>query len=153
MTSFMRQINVISRCATMFRANKYKENGLGIGAGHSSYIMILCRRPGISQDALAKRICVNKSNVTRHLAQLEKNGYVERKQSETDKRVILVYPTEKAYAIVEEVRGISNEWKQYLMEEFSADEIEMLTDMLHRMAKKAADYAARELDGEDLTEL
>lgn len=153
MTSFMRQINVISRCATMFRANKYKEKGLGIGAGHSSYIMILCRRPGISQDALAKRICVNKSNVTRHLAQLEKNGYVERKQSETDKRVILVYPTEKAYAIVEEVRGISNEWKQYLMEEFSADEIEMLTDMLHRMAKKAADYAAREFDGEDLTEL
>lgn len=153
MTSFMRQINVISRCATMFRANKYKEKGLGIGAGHSSYIMILCRRPGISQDALAKRICVNKSNVTRHLAQLEKNGYVERKQSETDKRVILVYPTEKAYAIVEEVRGISNEWKQYLMEDFSADEIEMLTDMLHRMAKKAADHAARELDGEDLTEL
>lgn len=153
MTSFMRQINVISRCATMFRANKYKEKGLGIGAGHSSYIMILCRRPGISQDALAKRICVNKSNVTRHLAQLEKNGYVERKQSETDKRVILVYPTEKAYAIVEEVRGISNEWKQYLMEDFSADEIEMFTDMLHRMAKKAADYAARELDGEDLTEL
>lgn len=153
MTSFMRQINVISRCATMFRANKYKEKGLGIGAGHSSYIMILCCRPGISQDALAKRICVNKSNVTRHLAQLEKNGYVERKQSETDKRVILVYPTEKAYAIVEEVRGISNEWKQYLMEDFSADEIEMLTDMLHRMAKKAADYAARELDGEDLTEL
>ena len=50
MTSFMRQINVISRCATMFRANKYKEKGLGIGAGHSSYIMILCRRPGISQD-------------------------------------------------------------------------------------------------------
>lgn len=153
MTSFMRQINVISRCATMFRANKYKEKGLGIGAGHSSYIMILCRRPGISQDALAKRICVNKSNVTRHLAQLEKNGYVERKQSETDKRVILVYPTEKAYAIVEEVRGVSNGWKQYLMEDFSADEIEMLTDMLHRMAKKAADYAARELDGEDLTEL
>ncbi len=153
MTSFMRQINVISRCATMFRANKYKEKELGIGAGHSSYIMILCRRPGISQDALAKRICVNKSNVTRHLAQLEKNGYVERKQSETDKRVILVYPTEKAYAIVEEVRGVSNEWKQYLMEDFSADEIEMLTDMLHRMAKKAADYAARELDGEDLTEL
>lgn len=153
MTSFMRQINVISRCATMFRANKYKEKGLGIGAGHSSYIMILCRRPGISQDALAKRICVNKSNVTRHLAQLEKNGYVERKQSGTDKRVILVYPTEKAYAIVEEVCGISNEWKQYLMEDFSADEIEMLTDMLHRMAKKAADYAARELDGEDLTEL
>ena len=74
MTSFMRQINVISRCATMFRANKYKEKGLGIGAGHSSYIMILCRRPGISQDALAKRICVNKSNVTRHLAQLEKTS-------------------------------------------------------------------------------
>lgn len=153
MTSFMRQINVISRCATMFRANKFKEKELGIGAGHSSYIMILCRHPGISQDALAKRICVNKSNVTRHLAQLEKNGYVERKQSETDKRVILVYPTEKAYSIVEEVRGVSNEWKQYLMEDFSDDEIEMLTDMLHRMAKKAADYAARELDGEDLSEL
>ena len=95
MPTLMRQINVISRCGGRFRTEKLKE--FGLCAPHHSYILNICNHPGISQEQLAEHICVDKSNVTRQLAYLENEGYVERKQSETDRRVTLVYPTEKAF--------------------------------------------------------
>lgn len=149
MPSLMRQIGVISRCASMFRTDKLKERGSDLGNCHHSYILLLCRNPGISQDAIAKKICINKSNVTRHVSQLEKLGYVERRQSDEDKRVVLVYPTQKAYDALPTVKEVVHEWKEYITEEISAEELELVADVLHRMARRAAEYAARELDSED----
>lgn len=149
MPSLMRQISVISRCASMFRSDKLKEMGSDLGNCHHSYILLLCRNPGVSQDAIAKKICINKSNVTRHMSQLEKLGYVERKQSEEDKRVVLVYPTQKAYDALPTVKAVTHEWKEYISEGISEEEMNIAADVLQRMAKHAAEYAARELDSED----
>ena len=82
MPSLMRYINVISRCGAAWRGDKLA--GTDIGAPHTSYILTVCRHPGISQDKLAKHIYINKSNVTRNLAYLESCGYVERRQSEAE---------------------------------------------------------------------
>ena len=84
MPSFMRQINVIGRCSAMVRNQKLADTGLT--GWHYSYILTLCRNPGQSQEHLARHIYINKSNVTRHLTQLEKNGYVERRQSEEENK-------------------------------------------------------------------
>lgn len=143
----MRYINVISRCGAVWRGDKLK--GTDIGASHTSYIMTVCRNPGISQDKLAKRIYINKSNVTRNLAYLESCGYVERRQKDTDKRVTEVYPTEKAMEILPTVQNMLREWNNYLTEDFSEEEMEMFMSMLSRLAGKAADYAKVSLDAED----
>lgn len=143
----MRYINVISRCGAVWRGDKLK--GTDIGASHTSYIMTVCRHPGISQDKLAKRIYINKSNVTRNLAYLESCGYVERRQKDTDKRVTEVYPTEKAMEILPTVQNMLREWNNYLTEDFSEEEMEMFMSMLSRLAGKAADYAKVSLDAED----
>ena len=147
MPSLMRYINVISRCGAVWRGDKLK--GTDIGASHTSYIMTVCRNPGISQDKLAKRIYINKSNVTRNLAYLESCGYVERRQKDTDKRVTEVYPTEKAMEILPTVQNMLREWNNYLTEDFSEEEMEMFMSMLSRLAGKAADYAKVSLDAED----
>lgn len=143
----MRYINVISRCGAVWRGDKLK--GTDIGASHTSYIMTVCRHPGISQDKLAKRIYINKSNVTRNLAYLESCGYIERRQKDTDKRVTEVYPTEKAMEILPTVQNMLREWNNYLTEDFSEEEMEMFMSMLSRLAGKAADYAKVSLDAED----
>lgn len=152
MPSFMRQISVLYRCSSIFRAEKYKELGLKLGTCHHSYILLLCRHPGISQDAISKHICINKSNVTRHLVQLEKNGYVERKQSETDKRVTLVYPTEKAYEVLPVLRDANKQWKDYITDGLTDEEITLAVNVLQKMAKRAAENVERELTGEDSAE-
>ena len=73
MPSISRYINIISRCGNMYRNERLKETDLG--TAHHTYLFTICRNPGISQDKLAKMIYINKSNVTRNLAVLEKNGY------------------------------------------------------------------------------
>lgn len=142
MPKFMKNINIIGRCAGMFRSDKLKDTGLG--ACHHSYILAVCRNPGISQDELAREICINKSNVTRHLAALEESGYVERKPSEQDKRVTLVFPTEKALDILPTVRSVIREWNEYLTEGMDEEELERFALTLSRIAERARQYSDRE---------
>ena len=146
MPSFMRQINVIGRCSAMVRNQKLADTGLT--GWHYSYILTLCRNPGQSQEHLARHIYINKSNVTRHLTQLEKNGYVERRQSEEDKRVMLVYPTEKAYEVLPRVREVVRSWNSFLTEDFTPEEMEQFNSMLERITRKATEAVNQEL-GED----
>ena len=138
MPKFMKNINTVSRCAAMFRSEKLKDTELG--PCHHSYILTVCKNPGISQERLAKEICINKSNVTRHLAALEESGYVERRQSEEDRRITLVYPTQKALDVVPTVRSVIREWNEYLTEGLGDEELEQFAATLSLIAERAKKY-------------
>ena len=139
MPSLMRYINIVSRCAAMWRADKLE--GTELGDQHYPYIITVCRNPGISQDAIARKLFINKSNVTRSLSYLESHGFVTREQSSEDRRITLVYPTEKAQEILPTVRAIIRGWNAYITEGFTEEELEMYMDMTERLAARAAEYA------------
>ena len=141
----MRRINMISRISTIYYDDRLKDTELG--ACHHSYIITICKNPGISQDKLAQKLFINRSNVTRQISYLEEKGYVKRKQSPTDKRVLLVYPTDKANEVLPFVREIVKDWNSYITEGFSEDELDCLGDMLSRILARAKEYA--KLKGED----
>lgn len=138
MPSFTKNITTVSRCANQFRTDQLQSSGLR-GAQYS-LITALCRTPGISQEQLSKLTYINKSNVARQLTHLEEAGFVTRKYSPTDRRVLLVYPTEKAMALFPEVVEIHQKWRSYLMEGFSPEEIELFSNLLERMAQRARQY-------------
>lgn len=136
----MRYVNIVSRCGTSYRGARLKDTDLG--DTHHSYILTVCRNPGISQDRLSRRLFINKSNVTRNLAYLENHGYVTRQQSDTDRRVICVYPTEKALDALPRIRSIIHEWNDYITEGFTDEEMEMFLSMMSRVAARAAELSA-----------
>ena len=138
MASTMRYINMVSRCCSMYRSQRLE--GTELGACHIPYILTLCRNPGITQDTLCKMVYINKSNVTRALSYLEQHGYVERIQSEADKRVLLVYPTEKAEEALPAIRSILKDWNEYITEDISESEMNAFMTVLEKIAKKAASY-------------
>ncbi len=147
MPSISRYIYVINRCAGMYRAEHLQESDLG--QIHHRYLFSVCRHPGISQEELARHVYISKSNVTRHLSYLESCGYVERRQSEEDKRVMLVYPTEKAYEVLPFLRTLVHGWSDAITEELSPEEQELFHDILKRVAKKAASLVDKKaLEGE-----
>ena len=123
----------------MYRAEQLKDTDLG--PIHHSYIPTVCNKPGISQDGLAKSICINRSNVTRQLTYLEEKGYVERKVSENDRRVLLVYPTQKSFDILPRIREMLKKWNDYITADFSDEELEQLAEMLGRIAERARNYS------------
>ncbi len=135
MASFMKQISIISRCAIQYRGERLA--GLGLNGCHIEYILNICRSPGISQDRLAQVIHVNGSSVTRQLALLEENGFVERRRSLTDRRMVEVYPTQKASDSLPAVREALQDWSEYLTAGFTAEEKACLTRLLERVCEKA----------------
>ncbi len=139
MRKIMRYISVINRCEEIFRASKLKDSPLC--ENHPEYVTTICRRPGISQEALAKILNVNKSNITRNLAYLEKCGYVTRSRSDSDRRTSQVYPTDLAYAALPLLTEIRDEWYEYVTSGFSDEEREMFASMLSLAAARAAEFA------------
>lgn len=136
--SFMRQISVTYRCAMRFRENELADTGL---AGcQTPYLTALFRQPGISQEEIARQLNVNKSSVTRQLAILEEKGYVRREPSDADRRLMLVYPTDKALDVKERLYRCYHDWNSYLTHDFSDEEQALLSTLMARIAQRAEDY-------------
>ena len=134
----MRKTNIISRCEGIYRQNKLKNSGLS--SCHHSYILAISHHPGMTQDQLAKHICIDKSGVTRHLSYLEKKGYVERCSDQHDKRAICVYPTQKMLDILPEVKKIVTDWNDYLTKDIDPEELDCFNRVLDQIAERAKKY-------------
>ncbi|MCE5234436.1 MAG: MarR family transcriptional regulator [Clostridiaceae bacterium] len=139
MEALMRFVDRTTRCAVIYRSEKLEAEGLN-GCQHT-YILNICREPGISQERLASRIYVNRSSVTRQLALLEQNGFVERRPSESDKRVMEVFPTQKAFDVYPRVREVLSEWNTALLEQFTPEERKLLSTMMERVMVKAVEMS------------
>ena len=130
MATIMRKMNIISRCEALYRTEKFS---CDIPAIYHSYILCICKNPGMPQEALARHLCINKSSVTRHIAFLEKNGYIEKRLSETDKREHLIYPTGKMLASLDEVVNITMEWNSLLADGISTEELKLFHSIMDKM--------------------
>lgn len=138
MTEISRDIMEIARCNAQYKTDSLAK--FGLKGCHSSYLSEICACPGISQDKLAQRICINKSNVARQAAFLEEEGFITRKASLADKRVMELYPTEKTLLLMPEICYILTQWDNLLTDDLSQEEIRLVTNVLQRMKQKAADW-------------
>lgn len=138
MPALMHNISAISRCAAAYRQEELAP--LGLKAIHASYLVTLCRDPGLTQEQLAKRVFVNKSNAARQVAALEEAGFVTRSPSEEDKRAMLVYPTEKAYEALPKIRQTFREWESLAAQDLTEEERQLLVTMLSKMRDRAAKW-------------
>ena len=138
MPGMMRMINILSRCHAMYRGDRMKDSELN--QGFCNYVLPIHFNPGMSQEQLARHVCLDKCNVTRHLNKLEEGGYVERRSSENDKRVSCVYPTEKLEDLVPTIREINREWTDYLLDGLPEEEVEQFMATLLKVARRAKEY-------------
>ena len=138
MSQIIKDMTEIARCGVQYRLDCLTP--MGLKACHASYLTEICRAPGISQDGLARLICINKSNVARQAAVLEEEGFIIRKPSASDKRVMELYPTEKAMELLPQISDILKQWENCIAAELTEDELELLSSLLARLKDKAAQY-------------
>ena len=136
MSQIIRNITEITRCGVQYRTESLAP--LELKACHASYLLEICAEPGISQDQLAARICINKSNVARQAAALEEGGFISRIPSLDDKRVMGLYPTQKTLALVPQMNAILDRWEDCLTAGLSPEELEIAERVLERMKNRAA---------------
>lgn len=136
MPAITRDMMEIARVTTQYRSEKLAP--MGLKSCHSSYLLAISNHPGISQDQLAQMICINKSNVARQVVVLEDTGFITRSPSPNDKRVMQLYPTEKTMEVLPQIRQVNRFWQEYLTEDLTQQELEILETLLRRIQARAA---------------
>lgn len=138
MSQIIKDITEISRCSAQYRLDCLSP--MGLKACHASYLTEICAEPGISQEQLSRKICINKSNVARQVAVLEEQGFITRSTSPVDKRVTELYPTEKALALLPHISGILNRWEDCITADLSQEELQLLSSLLSRLKEHTVAY-------------
>jgi DNA-binding MarR family transcriptional regulator len=125
----------IQRCNRAYRENQLEP--LGLTTRHGWFLREVGQNPGISQEQLSQKLCLNKSNVARQSAAMEEEGYILRKPCGKDKRVLRLYLTEKAQALLPEIQRITDRWEQLLTRELTESEAQILNILLPRLLTNA----------------
>lgn len=131
MSQFSRDINSIDR----FLREKRREymEPLGLKGIHARLFMRICGTPGQSQDQIAKRMGFDKSTIGRQVELLEEKGFVERRPSETDKRVLCVFPTQKMLEFQTGLKAAMDDWDEELLQQLTPEEKEQLFVILGKV--------------------
>ena len=138
MSEIIRNVTEIVRCTSQYRTEYLAP--MGLKACHASYLTEICANPGISQDKLASIICINKSNVARQAAVLEEEGFITRTPSLADKRVMELYPTQKALDLLPQIQAILTRWEDCITCDLTEEEMDQISILLAKMKVRAAAY-------------
>lgn len=134
MSQFSRDINTIDRFLRAHRRD-YMEP-LGLKGIHARLFMRICGHPGQSQEQIAKRMGFDKSTIARQMELLEDKGFVERRPSETDKRVLCVFPTQKMLEFQPGLKKAMDDWDEELLQELTPEEKAQLNVIMEKIRNK-----------------
>lgn len=96
-------------------------------------IFALWGKDGVPIKTLCEKTSLDKSTLTGIIDRLERDGYVERKSSETDKRSTLISLTGKEQEFAKNIQKVSNQMNKIFYKGFSDDEIIQFEEMLARI--------------------
>ena len=107
---------------------------VNIGRGQGLVLRILAEEDGLAQSEITEKLDIRPSSLGELVMKLERNGYVERRQNENDKRVINVFLTEKGREaeskFVNPRREAAKSWFAGLSEEEKAQLSELMNKMI-----------------------
>lgn len=106
---FRSWIAVARACQLMQQSLGRSLAELDIKTPHLDILINLYRFEGLTQQDLARKLLVGRSNMSMLLPQMEKRGLIERRGDERDKRVLRLYLTEDGRALTEKAMVIQTD--------------------------------------------
>ena len=88
---------------------------------------------GISMSGLANKLGLDTSTLTRNIQKLEKLGLVRRGQDRNDKRILVVYLTDKGRGKVEKIEESLLDFNVSMMKYIDLDDQENIPEMLEKL--------------------
>jgi len=106
---------------------------------HFILLLALSRHNGASQEAMANHLKMEKTTIAKSVKMLEKNGYLRRERSLTDKRAYQVYLTPQGEALIPVIRHTVRDWEDQVAADLTPQERGLLENALHAMADRAGE--------------
>jgi MarR family transcriptional regulator, organic hydroperoxide resistance regulator len=107
---------------------------------HYDILANIFRFPGLTQQELANRLVVGRSNLSMLLPELERRGFVTRTIDSADKRIRRLNLTDPGSALTREALAIQTSIIENMMAALSAEECEQLGDYMRRVGAHLASH-------------
>ncbi len=130
-------------------ANLFIDNALskyGLNSAYRIFIKIIVEEPGITRDQIKVRAHVHPSNTTRCIDYLSDNDFITKQEKENDKRICMLYPTDKLKEVYDLLISKIDEWENSLFEGISEEERNELSTKLKDLSIKAINKAHNQKD-------
>jgi len=116
-----------------------RARGLGLTRAQWRVLAHLARHEGINQAGLAEILEIEPITVGRLIDRMEEAGWVERRPKPNDRRVRLLYLTDKAWPVFARMRAIGDEVHGEALGELSAAERDRLIAILVTVRSNLSD--------------
>ena len=126
-----RKITKIAREAEKSVLRYLREDG--VGTAEIDLIHALRHNPGCTQAKLAEILNADKAAVARRTRNLEKKGYLVRRDDPNDKRSRFLFPTEKAERLKASKAEIESAFYEYITSVLSKDESKAFAELLDKV--------------------
>lgn len=130
--SLGRWISILYRYGQTYLDNELEP--YGISSGQFMFLATLFAGDGISQEAIATRLKIDKGTTARAISKLEEVGYVIRAQDPRNKRAKVIFLTLEGRELFPVIKAISEKWTETLTAGFSPAEKKMAAVILEKMA-------------------
>ena len=105
---FLREVGAVARCVQSLSDANFKK--LALQRGQFVFLTRICESPGLHLLELSHLLKVDKATVTKAVQNLEAEGYVRKEQNQTDKRMVHLFPTERAQEVYPELIAEENRY-------------------------------------------
>lgn len=92
---------------------------------------------GISQKELAERLGVESPTLARLLDRMAADGWIERRGSDSDRRIKTVHLRRKSYTLLQQINAVATQLSAELLEGVPPDERRACMEVLRRIKEKA----------------
>jgi len=136
---FRNWVAVARACSAMQTVMSRALQPLDLKTPHLDILVNLYRFEGLTQQDLARKMLVGRSNMSMLLPQMEKRGLVERRSDEKDKRVLRLSLTPEGRALAEKAIAIQMQVIDRAMQVSTAEECDMVGGLMNRMLASLKD--------------
>lgn len=111
---------------------------MGLTLSRARLLMELARKDGPIQSDLAGLLDIEQPTLVRLLDGLERNGMIERRAVEGDRRARRVFLTESARAQAQDILDFLTELRAGILQGIAPEELEAALDVLRRTSRNIA---------------
>lgn len=100
---------------------------------YTYFLIELYNQDGLTQAEMHKRIGIEQPTAVRTLDRMERDGFILRKPSADDRRVVLIYLSEKAQQCKKEIDKCAAQLNELALAGFTDNEKANLNQLLNRL--------------------
>ncbi|GAA0615837.1 MarR family transcriptional regulator [Virgibacillus siamensis] len=131
MKDILRDIGIIARSLDSISNIEFKE--LDLTKGQFLYLVRICENPGIIQEKLAEMIKVDRTTAARAVKRLEIQGFIEKRDDETNKKIKRLLPKEKGENVYPFLKREGEHSNKIALSGMTSDEIDTFHALLQRV--------------------